>query len=89
MPLCLVLSQSPSFLGIQVSPNQPCNVEVEVGFNATLHEEYGAPSKVLIRYDIDPREPKVNITESQEKFHAPPTRYSQNPFTRDSFFEND
>ena len=53
---------SPSLLAIHIDPNQTCNVKIEVGFNTTLHDDYGAPSKVSMVYNIESMVPKMNVT---------------------------
>ena len=52
----------PTLLNLHVNPFKFCSVEVEVGFNATLHEYYGAPSKAIIKYDVEPLLPKMNVS---------------------------
>ena len=59
------LTQPPplfSLVGMQIDPDRACRVTVEVGFNSTLHNDYGAPSTVSVVYDIASMAPKMNVT---------------------------
>ena len=60
-----------------------CNVVLELGFNESLHREYGAPASVTAEYTIDPVQKRLNVSltwrnktatrmqESMTVFHRP------------------
>ena len=47
---------------ISGSPAQNCSVVLELGFEDSLHREYGAPSSVTAEYTIDPVAKRLNVS---------------------------
>jgi hypothetical protein len=42
--------------------DQSCSVVLELGFNESLHREYGAPTSVTAEYSIDPVRNRLNVS---------------------------
>jgi hypothetical protein len=80
-------AHAPTLLGFRSvggSPQgQSCSVVLELGFDGSLHREYGAPSSVTAEYTIDPEAKRLNVSltwrnktatrmqESMAVFHRP------------------
>ena len=58
-------AHAPTLLGFRSdggSPGQDCSVVLELGFDESLHREYGAPSSVTAEYTIDPVAKRLNVS---------------------------
>ena len=65
---------------------QSCHLVLELGFNQTLHQNYGAPTSVTAEYSIDPVQKRLNVSltwrnktstrllEAMTVFHRPAVR---------------
>ena len=55
----------PSLLGFRSTfsnGGDNCHGVVELGWNSTLHDGYGAPAGATVVYDVDPISKRVNVT---------------------------
>ena len=58
-----VWSQSPSSGGGAAAGGAGgCHISLELGFNETLARKYGAPARVIVRYELDPDARRLNAT---------------------------
>jgi hypothetical protein len=76
---------SPSLLEFR-STQSSCHGVVEIGWNDTMHEEYGAPARATVVYEVDPLIKRVNVSftwhnktstrlqEAMTVFHRPAPR---------------
>ena len=57
---------TPELLGfwsdVTVESTGSCRFHVQLAFNKTLHEEYGAPATVLVAYELDPAQKRLSAT---------------------------
>eukprot|EP00662_Eupelagonemidae_sp_cell21_P020529 gene20529-biopygen111331 len=42
--------------------NGTCSAVLRLGFNETLHKNYGSPATVMAEYMIDPARKRINVT---------------------------